>query len=72
MGACFQKGLDVQGKQEENLSSLLQKGWQIYHIWPVPLTLVVLNTDIPCLCRRVDPDQFISKSALFAIKYVNL
>ena len=42
------------------------------------LTLVLLNLDLPCLCKRVDPDQLASSeanwsgSALFVIKYVNL
>ena len=42
------------------------------------LTLVLLNPDMSCLCNSVDPDQLASeeanwsRSALFAIKYVNL
>ena len=43
-----------------------------------PLTLVLLNPDIPAFANSVDPDQLTSeeanwcRSALFAIKYVNL
>ena len=44
----------------------------------IVLTLVLLNPDIPCLCKHVDPDELASEeanrsgSALFAIKFVNL
>ena len=42
------------------------------------LTFVLLNPDIPCICKQLDPDQLASEeanwsgSALFAIQYVNL
>ena len=42
------------------------------------LTLVLLNPDIPCLCKHVDLDHLASEeanwsgSALFVIKYVYL
>ena len=35
------------------------------------LTLLMLNPDIPCLCKSVDSDSRYG-SALFAIKYMNL
>ena len=47
-------------------------------LWPVWLTFVLLNPDIPCFANSVDPDQLASEeanwsgSALFAIKYANL
>ena len=52
----------------------------VYHVSsgdPIPLTLVLLNPDIPAFANSADPDQLASKeanwsgSALFVIKYVN-
>ena len=47
-------------------------------VYPGILTLVLLNPDIPAFANSIDPDQLASKeanwsrSALFAIYYVNL
>ena len=44
----------------------------------IPLTLALLNLDIPCPCKHVDPDQLASVEAnwsgstLFAIQYLSL
>ena len=49
-----------------------------YEDLALPLTLVLLNPDMPCLPNSVDPDQLASEeanwsgSALFVIQYVNL
>ena len=49
----------------------------IKRLWCV-ITLVLLNLDMPCLCKNVDPDQLASEEAnysgstLFGVKCVNL
>ena len=61
-------------KQGFNLGPLDQQASTKYAELQILLTLVLLNPDMPCLCKqcRFRSVGFFSGSALFAIQYWNL